>query len=139
MEAKEKSVNKDGIQTIKNIILFPINWLNDYLYWSFFVLSAVLVYLLPQHTSCNISSQITLVCTVKAKNSSELSNEWVHVRDNTVLRSLKGHIKGSTSKLSVHYCDYRDAGKYICKWSTKEKVYSNQSTVLVEGIPVYHQ
>lgn len=99
---------------------------------SSFVASTVKI--TPLFALCNMSLHLHLECQISnSKLVQQLNSLWIHEINGTILRTLSGQQNGNTSVLTIKYCDYRDMGDYICKWTSVTGEYSNTARVTVNG------
>lgn len=82
----------------------------------------------------NTSNLIELTCNVSRHAVSNLSNNWVHSYDGTEIRTLRGKVENSSSKLQITFCDYRDTGTYTCRWSSSTEIHSSSSEIYVRSL-----
>lgn len=81
----------------------------------------------------NTSNIIELTCNVSLYNASQLSTNWVHFYEGTEIRTLKGKVENSSSKLRIPFCDYRDTGTYTCRWMSSTAMHSFSSEIYVRS------
>ncbi|CAC5379483.1 FCER2 [Mytilus coruscus] len=95
------------------------------------------VILTPPHAICNISSHIDLECAITLEEPpSGFSNMWLHQINGIKLRTFSGMTRENISILQISFCDYREAGDYVCKWITANKEFSSSARVTVHDQPV---
>ncbi|CAG2190730.1 GNL2 [Mytilus edulis] len=82
----------------------------------------------PISTFCNTSKRISFTCNISSKNATWLRNEWIHIYKGSVIRTITGKVENNLSMMTITYCDYRDAGTYMCKWESGTELYTDSSS-----------
>lgn len=92
------------------------------------------VYVFPSKMVYNTSNVIELTCRVSHQNVLNFSNTWIHFYGGIEIRTLRGKVENSLSKLQIPFCDYRDTGTYTCRWSSSSATHSSSSEIYVRGL-----
>ncbi|CAG2225940.1 CD56 [Mytilus edulis] len=85
---------------------------------------------------CNTSNDISLTCSINNTDTNIWHNTWRHYRNNVFIRSHSGPDSSKVSVWTFRYCDYQDAGEYVCSWTYNQTEVTATSVVVVYGRPV---
>ncbi|CAC5391188.1 unnamed protein product [Mytilus coruscus] len=86
--------------------------------------------------SCNTSDDINLTCSINTNDTNLWKNRWMHYRNNVVIRTYSGPDSLRDSVWKIRYCDYQDAGEYVCSWTYSQTEVSASTVVVVYGRPI---
>lgn len=82
---------------------------------------------------CNTSNDIILTCNIIKNDTNAWQNRWMHYRNNVFIRTYSGSGSSRESVWNIRYCDYQDAGEYVCSWTYNHTEVSASSVVIVYG------
>ncbi|XP_071177336.1 uncharacterized protein [Mytilus edulis] len=85
---------------------------------------------------CNTSNDISLTCSINNTDTNLWQNSWRHYHNNVFIRSHSGPDLSMVSVWNIRYCDYQDAGEYVCSWTYNQTEVTATSVVVVYGRPV---
>ncbi|VDI17861.1 Hypothetical predicted protein [Mytilus galloprovincialis] len=85
---------------------------------------------------CNTSNDISLTCSINSTDTNVWQNTWRHYRNNVFIRTYSGSYSSMVSVWTIRYCDYQDAGEYVCSWTYNQTEVTATSVVIVYGRPV---
>lgn len=83
--------------------------------------------------SCNTSNNINLTCSINTSDTYLWQNRWMHYRNNILIRTYSGSDSLRESFWNIRYCDYQDAGEYVCFWKYNQTEVSASTVVVVYG------
>ncbi|XP_071181405.1 uncharacterized protein [Mytilus edulis] len=86
--------------------------------------------------SCNTSDDISLTCYINTNDSHLWENTWKHYQSNVLIRNYEGNNSSIVSVWKIRYCDYQDAGEYVCSWTYNQTEVTATSVVVVYGTPI---
>lgn len=82
---------------------------------------------------CNTSNDISLTCSINNTDTNLWQNRWRHYRNNVFIRSHSGPDSLIVSVWNIRYCDYQDAGEYVCSWIYNQTEVTATLVVVVYG------
>ncbi|CAC5420769.1 NCAM [Mytilus coruscus] len=82
---------------------------------------------------CNTSNDISLTCSINNTDTKLWQNSWKHYRNYVFIRSYSGPDSSWVSVWKIRYCDYQDAGEYVCSWTYNQTEVTASSVVVVYG------
>jgi hypothetical protein len=88
----------------------------------------------PSHAACKTSNTGTMRCIHQHNENIAVLFHWNHYFNGFHIRRLNGSDFGNYSILSLQFCDYQDAGEYICSVTLNGRFHSVGSMLSIHGM-----
>jgi hypothetical protein len=88
----------------------------------------------PSHAACKTSNTATIRCIHEHNENIAVLFHWNHYLNGFHIRRLNGSDFGNDSILSLQFCDYQDAGEYICSVTLNGRFHSVGSMLSIHGM-----
>ena len=88
----------------------------------------------PSHAACKTSNTGTIRCIHEHNENIAVLFHWNHYFNGFHIRRLNGSDFGNYSILSLQFCDYQDAGEYICSVTLNGRFHSVGSMLSIHGM-----
>jgi len=88
----------------------------------------------PSHAACKTLNTATIRCIHEHNENMAVLFHWNHYFNGFHIRRLNGSNFGNYSILSLQFCDYQDAGEYICSVTLNGRFHSVGSMLSIHGM-----